>query len=166
MDLSEIEAKADQLAQKLADPDISRTRAELLGIRLQGLAHAAQIKSTVAFRKERESQPLIQYPAAPINGPCGHRAPTHRLIGCTLPAGHLGGHTDGELTWSGPEPTKPAVDRLHELVSMWRGFSRGQDAKADAVLASPEQLGYHNGQAVGWGKAASMLEEILSEGGI
>lgn len=99
---------------------------------------------------------------------------------CRFAAGHGGDHLsegDDVMRWTGPgngkqeaEPTKPAVDRLHELVSMWNGFSRDQDLAARNVVVTDaetaESRGYLDGQAVAWGKAASMLQDILTEGGI
>lgn len=79
--------------------------------------------------------------------------------------GHSQGHTDGVNAQY--EKTKPAVDRLHELVSMWNGFSQDQSERdMDELRRNTRDGWYAEGQAVAWGKAAAMLEDILTGGGI
>lgn len=91
---------------------------------------------------------------------------------CTLEYQHEGQHRGGGMWWSGPgnggdkaEPTKPAADRLHELLS----YVTDQQVQATALIdndvrptvrdqAAARRHAYHD--------VALKLEDILSEGGI
>jgi hypothetical protein len=158
VNLEEIEAKANNVADSLMIA--GRGEAELLALRLQGLKNLAQIKSTVAFRKERENQPLLSYPTAPLPAICGVQSPQiwagERYVSqtCRVQAGHAGLHRSAQgAEWSegvSAEPTKPAVDRLHELVSYIR------EGQKDAPFASAEEVL----------DIADKLEEILREGSL
>lgn len=145
MNLEEIEAKAEELLRQVLGEDHA-SRAEHAARKLKCLELAARIKSTVAFRKEREAETA------------------NRLEGVYVP------------TWAGQpavtlpvaEPTKPAVDRLHELVSyLITESERAHD------LAGQNEIGEMNATAVhfeaaskAYDDAATKLQEILQEGGL
>lgn len=214
MTLSDIEAKADELARQLLAA--GKSEALLLGIQLEGLRDLAQIKAVgdqraqwnasvemrrvevqaAEMRHEREvaamertatnvadalpkstdSPVVVRATAAPC--PSSLSLSKDEYYVCTNPANHEGPHTGGGKVWTGPgnmgrldatkpDPTKPAVDRLHELVSMWNQFSTDQsDRGMDELRRNTRDGWYAEGQSVAWGKAAAMLQDILTEGGI
>lgn len=161
MELSEIEAQADALLERLASTS-SAGEVRDICFRLDGLKNAAQIKSTVAFRKEREAvAPLPLWGALPAV-PGFVRCPATKLQGgWTYRCESVAGHTPaGAHDWRGSpnppdeEPTKPAVDRLHELVSY-----------GEQMEASNRTVEYPCPDAAdAYQDMASKLEEILREG--
>lgn len=173
MDLIEIEAATDALLEQLASTT-SAGEVRDLCFRLDGMYRGAQVKAIVfgvdrqasseEFRvrelaaMERAAQAasmavVQRLPDQEAAGPCWDQIPTTGIgvpTRCTLKAGHAGAHTDGGAIWQmdQPEPTKPAVDRLHELVSFIREGQKG------APFASAEEVM----------DIADKLEEILKEG--
>lgn len=151
MDLSEIEAKADELAALM----LTVQQVGDIPARLEGLVHLAQIKRVVDLRaqwnagvsireedrvlRERELVAMEQVATAvPRPGICG---------------------------WRPPEPTKPAVDRLHELVGYFittrlELLQMMRVAETDgADLTAAE----NRARANAYYDAATKLNEILSE---
>lgn len=148
MDLSEIEAKADKLLQRMNDTS-SATLAGDTVTRLQGLAHAAQIKATVAFRKEREAEWAGQQAAYQLGVP---------FVPQVVPR--------SECT---PEPTKNVADRLHELVSYLQQQAeecRDEAERKRDVVGQEARKQPGDYMAPAYSEAATKLQEILSEGGI
>lgn len=143
MNLEEIEAHADLLLDRLAATD-SAGQVRDICFRLDGLKSAAQIKSTVAFRKEREAELTRMQRYAPS------LVPPPSLI--TYPAAP-----------AAAAPTKPAVDRLHELVSHLNEL-----AKEDLLQADDEvevwKANKWKASAKAYVDAADKLEEVLREG--
>ena len=189
MDLNEIEAEADKLTGLMLLACEAET-AHLLS-KLDGLHHLAGIKATVAFRKEREAEDSGRLAAYQLGVPVPTRSPggfedgkakhnepepgrcqvTEFDVGtqrnCLLSAGH---QPAGRHVW-GPwrpvpeeEPTKPAVDRLHELVSYLIACSeRGHRLNE----THPERdLRHEVAASKAYDDAATKLQEILSEGGL
>lgn len=92
---------------------------------------------------------------------------------CILSYEHDGPHHGGGMTWTGPgngkqeaEPTKPAADRLHELVSYCRTHAEESDDKAGHVQAQSPPWLRHRAVARAYDDAATKLQDILTEGGI
>lgn len=167
MNLEEIEAKADELAAQLVDPDTHSAVVRDVAFRLDGLSRAAQIKATVAFRKE-QALPNLNLPTHPKPEASPRCQQVYR---CTRPAGHISRGI--AHAWVGypatvvdpEEPTKPVADRLHELVSYLVSQSVEEHHKADEKIE-----GWRAAKFVAASKAyddaASKLQEILQEGGI
>ena len=69
-----------------------------------------------------------------------------------------------------PEPTKPAADRLHELVSYFVGQSNENYNKTKSIPEVDEAQTSHETRYLSISKAyddaATKLQEILQEGGI
>jgi len=170
MDLNEIESATDALLERLASTE-SAAEVRDLCFRLDGMYRGAQVKAIVfgvdrqasseEFRArelaamERAAQAASMAVAANIPKPTCIAVDRLGVAKCALPAGHTGRHEDGgfaPLSWPNddpyPEPTKPAVDRLHELVSFIR------EGQAGAPFASAEEVL----------DIADKLEEILREG--
>ena len=79
------------------------------------------------------------------------------------------------MWWAGPgnggkaeavEPTKPAADRLHELVSYLHNQQDREQIRARSDGKSPDEVARHFGQAEAYDDAATKLQDILQEGGI
>lgn len=136
MNLSEIEAQADELLERLASTG-SAGEVRDICFRLDGLKNAAQIKSTVAFRKEREDELTRMKGIFQQNLPNNYSS-------VLLPA-----------------PSKPAVDRLHELVSYLKTRAGVCYTRGDQ---EPELEGQHRNTAKAYDDAATKLDEILREG--
>jgi hypothetical protein len=240
VELNEIEREADRLASHLLHSQTGKNEALLLGVKLEGLAHLAQIKRTRDLRAEwnahvemRETEIDAMHKAANAaeaaaswkaqeadearRPKCGYRwswregdaqhweictlIERHELQGiprhynqvtlvaeespesdkycgakhptlnylCTKGAPHGGQHGHAGVFWSDlPEPTKPAVDRLHELVSyLITESERAHD------LAGQNQIGGMDASAdrfsavsKAYDDAATKLQEILQEGGL
>lgn len=145
MNLEEIEAKADELLADVLSEDHA-SRAEHAARKLRCLELTARIKSTVAFRKEREAERSGQQAAFQLGVPF-----VPQVVHCT------------ECT---PEPTKPVADRLHELVSyLIRNSETNHHAAGATQLGAASEERY---QAISkaYDDAATKLQEILNEGGI
>jgi hypothetical protein len=166
VDLTEIEAQADALLERLAQSSTGANDRRDISWQLDGLRNAAQIKEIIAQQSGSPRQCGVRWSWDGFDG-------THYEV-CTEPTNHGGVHYNGVTNVSilspeqpeQPEPTKPAADRLHELVSIWNGFSEDQQRTRQFDTRSLEDKGYAQGQSVAWGKAASMLQEILQEGGL
>lgn len=94
---------------------------------------------------------------------------------CTLPASHDGPHRGGGKWWEGPgnggkaevaEPTKPAVDQLHELLSYLINQSERELVRSQSDGKNPDEASRHLGESKAYDDAATKLQEILQEGGI
>lgn len=154
MDLREIEATADNVAETLLVA--GRGEAELLALHLQGLKALTSIKAIVAHQKRMENQtyPPMYVPGATpaytlrADDPNAVLLPNGALIpkhvwepGCCTISSEYQVHIT--------EPTKPAVDRLHELVSYCRKHER------EAPVG---------GGGGAYGDVGDQLDEILREG--
>lgn len=186
MNLEEIEAKADELAALMLEV----VQVGDIPARLEGLAHLAQIKAVRDRRhvwnahvgmRERDNEMRQREISAmevaadaasraiPPAGGCTSRInsliPGHPPLLCELSHGHPGRHLSGNTSWDlEAEPTKPAVDRLHELVSYLEASKEGADQADDG--GDRYESGRLDGMSKAYRDAATKLQEILSEGGI
>lgn len=170
MDLHEIEAKADELAEKMLATEHRQERTHHMWA-LEGLQRLAQIKATVAFSKEREQATTA--PAATdrcgVWGSGGYDA-----LVCTKGSPHGGAHFDENVqtyfqaTELSADPTKPAADRLHELVSYFVQQSEEAATVHQRVSGVPRRHAHTAAAAASraYDDAATKLQEILQEGGI
>jgi hypothetical protein len=206
MSLSEIEEKAQELAERLTGTDRSGY-ADLLRTKLQGLKDLAQIiafrdrrhewNSSVGMRsedrilRERELAAMEQTAANVSRQVLGQRTeavtaasppcPSTLTLGdreyyvCTLPAPHDGSHMGGGMSWTGPgnggkaevaEPTKPAADRLHELVSYLTATSKRDFDLSKTHTGGSVGSTKHLAASKAYDDAATKLQDILQEGGI
>jgi hypothetical protein len=167
MDLNDIEGRAEGLALDLADAT-SVSQAGLLQTQLQGLKDLALIKSVRYSRDAGERGSQTRTAAQPVavrcksfrSGVVFNSKPTQEIrLQCVFSENHPGLHRDREgVRWdSDPEPTKPAVDRLHELVSYARECGQ-QYAAESRVTDDPKAIISFD--------FAEKLEEILLEGGL
>lgn len=162
MDLREIEEKADDLLEQMYRE-------------VTGPAGAAEMRDICTRMDVLERAARIKHLSG-SHGLCSEHFPGHPSLPCTLYSGHSGQHqheggeTDPSARWDGEsglafqnitEPTKPAVDRLHELVS----YCKQNAEAADAYAITPDEH-----QVVAEAKAyrdiATKLEEILREGSL
>lgn len=198
MTLSEIEEKAQELLSAVLAEDHSsraehtyrklrclREVAQIIAVgdnRASWNAHAEMHEEELAAM-QKVADATTQLTTAPK---CGHRwqwyetADQEHFEICTLPATHVGIHRNGvtgsytEYNKSGGEAlnasarTKPAADRLHELLSYLvqqseAAHQRSQEADAVSELGkSARQLSI----CKAYDDAATKLSEILHEGGI
>jgi hypothetical protein len=133
--LEEIQAKADELLTQVLGEDHS-SRAEHAARKLRCLELAARIKSIVAFSNKREDD-LARMRDLPRHQP---------LI--QYPAA----------------PTKPAADRLHELVSYF--IQQSQQAFNATRVEPAEQHSRYLSVSKAYDDAATKLDEILREGSL
>lgn len=189
MELTEIEAQADALLERLADPTGAADVRDIV-FRLDGLYRGAQIKAML--------------PESIDQGQCGFKwkwgqvGDQHFEI-CTLGAGHGGTHHLNQVTginkskfprctcvWAtrqamsesntmagshhddtcplylrnfAESPAKPVADRLHELVSFAKACEENASSQA-------EDDPYNQGLRQAYGVMAEQLEALLMEGGI
>lgn len=146
MSLSDIEAKADELAEAL--DGAGAALAKDLTTKLEGLAYAVQIKATAAHQRRVAEQPMIHLQQGPQHG-----------------------YFQGVPVSPPPlvEPTKPAIDRLHELVSYFiqqandcaNEAARNRDVVGQEARKQPADY-----MAVVYNEAADKLRDILDEGGL
>lgn len=94
-------------------------------------------------------------------------------IFCQLQAGHLGGHLSddesGRAVWpagESAEPTKPAADQLHELLSYLVQQSQLSLEKSEHVMVETPVWRKHLAASKAYDDAAQKLQDILTEGGI
>lgn len=165
MNLNEIESATDALLEKLASTE-SAAEVRDLCFRLDGMYRGAQIKATVAYRKE-QALPDLTLPQAP----CGNASPGILVSGdiyapqhCRWPVGHGGPHKSPQgVEWlndSNPYPATAVslVSDLREILTGWRAFARGledagtrigQDTSAAGCMATA-------------GAYASQVESLLA----
>lgn len=89
---------------------------------------------------------------------------------CELMRGHDGAHSDGTTNWTNaaeaPEPTKPAADQLHELLSYLIQQSQLSLEKSEHVMVETPVWRKHLAASKAYDDAAGKLQDILNEGGI
>lgn len=172
MSLSDIEEKADDYASRLLST-ASRSNADLYGSKLRGLRDLAQIK---AVGMEAQAWGTPQPDPRNVSGLCFAISPL--AIGkppypcCELMRGHDGAHSEGTTNWTNAaekqdaEPTKPAADRLHELLSYLIQQSEQSLEKSNHVMQESPPWRKHLAASKAYDDAAQKLQEILTEGGI
>lgn len=66
------------------------------------------------------------------------------------------------------EPTGATgpLSEVRALIAMWNGYSRNQDGRAADQLLEDGDRRYAAGQSVAWGKAASILQEVMQKEGL
>jgi hypothetical protein len=167
MSLSDIEAKAENIAESLLIA--GKNEAELLGIHLQGLRDLAQIKEAKAFgaASETEERPV------PKACPSTFQLSKDEYYVCVLPFEHAGQHRGGGMWWAGPgnggekaEPIKPAIDRLHELLSYLISHSNSEFHQSNKHAPDSAESIKHLAASKAYDDGAQKLQEILNEGGI
>lgn len=193
-----IQQTAEVTLLKLLSTD-SKTEQMFHAIRLESLKHMAELKSTISWQNERKQQtdamtsvaakmpepapsvPVMETVLTPdyTQAPC----PSVMNLGgddryvCALPFGHESQHRGDGMWWSGagnatkltPEPTKPAVDRLYELVSYCRGSADACATEAEAqrdVVGQEARKQPGDYEAAVFSELSDKLQDILSEGGI
>ena len=160
MELNEIEAQADALLERLAGFTVGAGEARDICFRLDALSSAASIKATVAHQKRADNQaymPTHAYMPAPVSL---QQCPATEFVRgdafrCSKPAGHMPAAAHAwMLAVPAEEPTKPAADRLHELVS----YGKQMEASNRTVeYPCPDA-------ADAYQDMATKLDEILREG--
>jgi hypothetical protein len=191
MSLNDIEAKADELAQAL--DGAGAALAKDLTTKLEGLAYAATIKRVADDRaihnvliglRDREVVAMEQAAEAntKIAAQQAKTALTNGLAGlcrCSWTSRQamdesntvLGPHHEGACPlWrlnAAVEPTKPAVDRLHELLSYFVGQANdcaNEAARRRDVVGEEGRKQPGDYMSVVYNEAADKLRDILDEG--
>lgn len=98
---------------------------------------------------------------------------------CRLPFGHTSQHRGDGMWWTGsgnsardavdyrdPEPTKPAADHLHELLSYLVQQSQLSLEKSEHVMVETPVWRKHLAASKAYDDAAGKLQDILTEGSI
>jgi hypothetical protein len=180
MNLSEIEEKAQELLTAVLGEDHT-SRAEHTYRKLRCLREVAQIIAVGDGRIARTAELEIKKQALAamgggLAGPCHAVAPMGRVgdespIFCQLQSGHVGSHMseeNGRAIWpnTGPELTKPAADRLHELVSYCTQQSNEAHLEADREQESLIQHARLQERSLCYADVGQKLQDILTEGGI
>lgn len=161
MSLSDIEAKAENIAESLMVA--GKSEALLLGIQLEGLRDLAQIKQ-IGSQQAQDPAQTDAFIAAKY---CLTPGPGSLL--CWDLKGHAGPHGMGNDTWSDEqeaEPTKPAADRLHELMSYLLGQCNSHYQTHSTHTGGSVGAQQHLAASKAYDDAAQKLDEILREGGI
>lgn len=183
--LSDIESMATDLAQQLLEA--GKQEALLIGLRLEGLRDLAQIIQVGDGRIARTAELEVKQQALEAMGsskpttgvpPCPSRLQLSKdeYYVCVLGYQHAGPHTGGGTSWTGPgnagkldavkpDPTKPAADRLHELLS-YLIEKRDEDAVLAREGGTPVIRDQAASRRYAYGEVATKLESILMEGGI
>jgi hypothetical protein len=147
VDLKEIEDKADELAERvISTPSLGTTT--LHAGQIKALKDLAIIKAAVSQRADYDAaKAMRERELAAMEAVAASNE--------SMAAAYAG------ATPEAAEPTKPAADRLHELLSY---FIQQSEAPINGQTPDTERQGMM--RAMYYDDAATKLQEILTEGGI